>query len=92
MPGYEVFDHRERAAVNALFEANGGVLFAHGFESIRNNVYRVREYELAFAKYFDFPYAQAVSSGSAALKIALESAGVLPGDRGARPREWSSPS
>ena len=80
MPGYEVFDHRERAAVNALFEANGGVLFAHGFESIRNNVYRVREYELAFAKYFDFPYAQAVSSGSAALKIALESAGVLPGD------------
>lgn len=80
MPGYEVFDHRERAAVDAVFEANGGVLFAHGFEGIRNGVYRVREYERAFAEYFEFPHAQAVSSGSAALRIALECAEVLPGD------------
>lgn len=80
VPGYEVFDHRERAAVDAVFQANGGVLFAHGFEAIRNDIFRVREYEQAFAEYFNFPHAQAVSSGSAALKIALECAGVLPGD------------
>jgi len=80
MPGHEVFDFRERAAVDEVFQANGGVLFAHGFEGIRNGVYRVREYEMAFAEYFNFPHAQAVSSGSAALKIALECAGVVPGD------------
>lgn len=80
MPGYEVFDERERQAVNDLFDANGGVLFAHGFDDIRNGVYRVREFEAAFAKRFDFAHAQAVSSGSAAVRLALETVGVRAGD------------
>ena len=80
MPGYELFDHREREAVDAIFAANGGVLFAHGFDAIRNGVYKVREYERAFATYFGFPYAQAVASGSAAVRLALECSGVRPGD------------
>lgn len=80
MPGYEVFDHRERQAVNDLFDANGGVLFAHGFDDIRNGVYRVREFEGAFASHFGFPHAQAVSTGSAALRLALETLGIGRGD------------
>jgi 8-amino-3,8-dideoxy-alpha-D-manno-octulosonate transaminase len=80
MPGYEVFDERERQAVNDLFDANGGVLFAHGFDDIRNGVYRVREFEAAFAARFGFPHAQAVSTGSAAVRLALETLGVGAGD------------
>ena len=71
MPGYELFDERERQAVNALFDANGGILFAHGFDDIRNGVYRVREFEAAFAARFGFAHAQAVSTGSAAVRLAL---------------------
>ncbi len=80
MPGYEVFGDEERQAINEIFDLNGGVLFAHGFDGMRNGVYRVREYERAFADRFGFAYGQAVSSGTAAVKVALESAGVGPGD------------
>ncbi len=80
MPGYEVFGEEERSAVLEVFELNGGVLFAHGFDAMRNGVYRVREYERAFAERFGFSHSQAVSSGSAAVRVALEAAGVGPGD------------
>ena len=45
MPGFEVFGDEERKAINDLFDANGGILFAHGFEAMRNGVYRVREFD-----------------------------------------------
>ena len=80
MPGYEMFDGAERQAVVDLFDRNGGVLFAHGFESTRNGIYRVREFETALTDFFNFPHVQAVSSGSAALRIALESLGITAGD------------
>ncbi len=80
MPGYEVFGKEEQQAINELFEINGGILFAHGFDAMRKGVYRVREFESAFAKYLKVPYAQAVSSGSTALKVALKAMGVKRGD------------
>jgi 8-amino-3,8-dideoxy-alpha-D-manno-octulosonate transaminase len=80
MPGFEVFGEEERQAINEIFDLNGGVLFAHAFDSMRNGVYRVREYEKAFAETIGVPYAQAVSSGTAAVLIALKAAGVQPGD------------
>jgi len=80
MPGFEVFGKEEQQAINELFEKNGGVLFAHAFDSIRNGVYRVREFEAAFAKRIGASYAQAVSSGSAALKVGLKALGVKKGD------------
>ncbi len=80
MPGFEVFGKEEQDAINELFELNGGVLFAHGFDGVRNGVYRVREFERKFADYFNVNHAQAVSSGSAALKVALKALGIGRGD------------
>jgi 8-amino-3,8-dideoxy-alpha-D-manno-octulosonate transaminase len=80
MPGYEVFGEEERKAINELFDANGGVLFAHGFDALRKGVYKVREFEAAAAKKFAVAHAQAVSSGTAALRVALAALGVGRGD------------
>ncbi len=80
MPGFEVFGEDERKAINDLFDLNGGILFAHGFDAMRKGVFRVREFERAFAARMGVPYAQAVSSGSSAVKIGLVSLGVEPGD------------
>ena len=52
MPGYELFDSKERDAINELFDANGGVLFAHGFDGIRNGIFKVREFEKITTKKF----------------------------------------
>lgn len=81
MPGYELFGEEERRAINDLFDLNGGVLFAHGFDNVRKGVYRVREFEKAMALKVGVSYAQAVSSGTAALKVALESIGIGKGDQ-----------
>jgi len=80
MPGFEVFGEEERQAINDLFDANGGILFAHGFDALRKGVYRVREFEAAFAAKMDVPHAQAVSSCTAALLTGLKALGVGPGD------------
>ncbi len=80
MPGFEVFGREEQDAINGLFDSNGGILFAHGFDALRNGVYKVREYEKAFSEKLGFKYGQAVSSGTAALRVALEAAGVKAGD------------
>jgi len=79
VPGFELIGKEERKAVNELFD-DGGVLFAHGFDDMRNDKYHVREFEKKFANYLGVKYAQAVSSGTAALKIALVALGVKPGD------------
>jgi 8-amino-3,8-dideoxy-alpha-D-manno-octulosonate transaminase len=81
MPGYELFGQEERQAINDLFDINGGILFAHGFDAMRNGVYRVREFEQAMAKKVGAGYAQAVSSGTAALRVALEALDVRAGDQ-----------
>ena len=79
MPGFEIIGEEERAAVNQLFD-DGGVLFRHGFDGLRNGRYRVVEFERAFADYLGVNHALAVSSGTAALKVALVALGVKPGD------------
>ena len=49
MPGFELIGDEERQAVNRLFD-DGAVLFAHGFDKLRNGRYHVREFESKFAK------------------------------------------
>ena len=80
MPGYELIDQDERNAVLDVFDSSGGVLFAHGFDQLRNGKYRVREFEQKFAEKMSANHALAVSSGSAALKIALSALNVGFGD------------
>jgi 8-amino-3,8-dideoxy-alpha-D-manno-octulosonate transaminase len=79
MPGFELIGDEERRAVEELFD-DGGVLFRHGFDQQRNGRYRVVEFEQAFADWLGAGYGLAVSSGTAALKIALVALGVRPGD------------
>lgn len=80
MPGYELFGSEEKKAIVDLLDSNGGVLFAHGFDAMRNGIYKVREFERLFASYMGVKHAQAVSSGSASLKCSLMAAGVGMGD------------
>ena len=80
MPGFEVIGDEEKKAVMEIFEKDNGVLFAHGFAGARNGVYRVRDFENKVKFFIGTKYAQAVSSGSAALYTALKAMGIKPGD------------
>jgi 8-amino-3,8-dideoxy-alpha-D-manno-octulosonate transaminase len=74
MPGYELINQKEKKAVAKLFD-EGGVLFAHGFDNLRKH-FHVREFETKCSNYFKSKYTLFVSSGTAALKIALKALGV----------------
>ncbi len=78
MPGFEVFGEEEKKQVLDVFET--GVLFRYEFDQQRQGVYKVREFEQAFADYTGAAHAQAVTSGTAALKVALAALGIGAGD------------
>ncbi|MFM7891476.1 MAG: DegT/DnrJ/EryC1/StrS family aminotransferase, partial [Actinomycetota bacterium] len=79
MPGFELIGAEEQAEINDIF-ARGGVLFRHGFDALRNDCFKVREFEAAFAAYMKVPHALAVTSGTAALRVALAVLDLQPGD------------
>lgn len=79
MPGYEVIGAEEQAEVDDVF-AHGGVLFRHGFDAMRGDCYKVRDFENAFADYMGIPNALAVTSGTSALRVALATLDLKPGD------------
>jgi 8-amino-3,8-dideoxy-alpha-D-manno-octulosonate transaminase len=80
MPGFEVIDSEEQAAVNDVFATGGGVLFRHGFDALRNGSHKVRDFEKAFAAAMAANHALAVTSGTAALRVALAALRIGPGD------------
>lgn len=79
MPGYELIGSEELAEIQDVF-AHGGVLFRHGFDALRNDCYKVRQFEREFAAKMDVKHALAVTSGTAALRVALAALGIGPGD------------
>ena len=79
MPGFEVIGSEEENEVLDVFR-NGAVLFRHGFDDARNGVFKVQEFETEFASAMGVNYALAVSSGTAALRVALASIGLQEGD------------
>jgi 8-amino-3,8-dideoxy-alpha-D-manno-octulosonate transaminase len=78
MPGFEVFGDKEKQEIMDVLET--GVLFRYEFGEQRKGIYKVRTFEENFAKYNGAGYAQAVTSGTVALKVALAVLGVGPGD------------
>ncbi|MFH1137784.1 MAG: DegT/DnrJ/EryC1/StrS family aminotransferase [Pseudomonadota bacterium] len=78
MPGYEVFGEEEKKEVLDVLDT--GVLFRYEFGPQRRGVYKTREFEEAFAAQAGAAGALAVSSGTAALKVALVALGIGPGD------------
>ena len=78
MPGFEVIGEEEKKEVLSVFDT--GVLFRYEFGDQRKGVYKVREFETTFAQYTGASDALAVSSGTAALKVALLALGVGAGD------------
>ncbi len=78
MPGFEVFGDEERKQVNDVLET--GILMRYGFDGMRNNQWKAKEFEEAFAKRMHTNHCQLVSSGTSALTVALASAGIGAGD------------
>jgi 8-amino-3,8-dideoxy-alpha-D-manno-octulosonate transaminase len=78
MPGFEVFGAEEKKEIQDVLDT--GVLFRYEFGEQRKGVYKVREFEEKYAKYCGTGFGQAVTSGTAALKVALTALGVGPGD------------
>ena len=79
MPGFELVGKEERDAVNDVFD-RGGVLYRYGWDEKRQRIYRVDNFEKAFAEKLGVKYALALSSGTAALQTALKALDVKPGD------------
>ena len=80
MPGYELINKEENKEINTIFKKGNGVLFRQGFENVRNNIYKVKSFESKFKKKFKGNFALAVTSGTAALRIALASKNIGKGD------------
>ncbi|MDI1235293.1 MAG: DegT/DnrJ/EryC1/StrS family aminotransferase [bacterium] len=80
MPGYELIGKEEQEQLMDIFNTSNGVLFPHGFDALRNNRYRVREFEKKFAEKMGSKYAQAITSGTVAQVVAMLAMGVKPGD------------
>jgi 8-amino-3,8-dideoxy-alpha-D-manno-octulosonate transaminase len=78
MPGYEIFGDEEKKEISDVLET--GVLFRYEFAEQRKGIYKVREFEEKFSTYCGSAHAQAVTSGTTALKVALTALGVGPGD------------
>jgi len=78
MPGFEVFGAEERKQVNDVLE--NGVLMRYGFDGMRNGHWKAKEFEIAFAERMNTKHCQLVSSGTAALTVALAAAGIGAGD------------
>lgn len=78
MPGFELLGQEEKKEIMDVLDT--GVLFRYEFHEQRKGVYKVRDFEQKFAEYCGTPHAQAVTSGTAALKVALTALGIGPGD------------
>ena len=78
MPGFEIFGDEERKHVNDVLES--GIIMRYGFDGMRNNHWKAKEFEAEFANKMGTEYCQLVSSGTSALTVALASAGIGAGD------------
>ncbi|MEW7291632.1 DegT/DnrJ/EryC1/StrS family aminotransferase [Aquimarina sp. 2304DJ70-9] len=78
MPGFELFGAEEKKEVQDVLD--NGVLMRYGFDPMRNGHHKALELEKDLAKRMQTKHAQVVSSGTAALTVALACAGIGSGD------------
>ena len=79
MPGFELIGKEEKRELDNLMDKSG-ILFRHGFDNLRNGVYKTREFEKNFSNQMNVQDALAVTSGTAALLVALKAFGIGQGD------------
>ena len=80
MPGWEIINHKEKKKISEIFTKSNGVLFAHGFNERRKNIFRVRDFEKQVCKYLNVKYCVATTSGTMAQYIAMHALGIKKGD------------
>ena len=80
MPGWELIDNKELNEIKKIFSQSNGVLFAHGFDERRKNIFRVRNLERDFSKKFSCSHSLMTTSGTMAQYVAMKSIGIKPGD------------
>ena len=81
MPGFELINKKEKNEINKIFTHSNGVMFAHGFEKLRKNYYRVRTFEKLVSQILKVKYCLATTSGTMAQYIAMKALGIKPGDQ-----------
>jgi 8-amino-3,8-dideoxy-alpha-D-manno-octulosonate transaminase len=79
MGGAELIGREEKDAIAEVID-RGAVLFRYGFDKQRRGIYKVSEFEKKFAEYSKVKYALGVSSGTAALRVALAALDIKHGD------------
>lgn len=78
MPGFELFGTSEHKEVNDVLDS--GILMRYGFDAMRNGHWKAKELEAELQTEMQVKHAQLVSSGTAAVSVALAVAGVGSGD------------
>ena len=78
MPGFELFGAQEKKEVADVLDS--GVLMRYGFDGMRNGHWKAKTLEKSLCEVMQTQYAHTVSSGTAALSVALASAGIGAGD------------
>ena len=78
MPGYEFFGEEERKEIKDVLET--GILMRYGFDGARQGIWKAKELEQAICNTFNCKHAQLVSSGTAALTVAMAALGIGYGD------------
>lgn len=78
MPGFELFGDKEREQIQDVLDS--GVLMRYGFNGMRNGHWKAKELEAALSAKMKSKHVHLLSSGTAALTVALASAGVGAGD------------
>jgi 8-amino-3,8-dideoxy-alpha-D-manno-octulosonate transaminase len=78
MPGFELFGDEERKEVQNVLDT--GVLFRYGFDAARQGHWKAHTFESELAARLGAAHCHLVSSGTAALNVALAACGVGAGD------------